>query len=138
MDQLVVERLERDWRTKLDIWPDGKVEGNPIKSDNERLPTNKLRKKTQPRTPPSLEISSVAKARYFTGSSYGKGIAEWRKMEPDKWINSPSNILGMCTTRDPMKPNSSKRKMGSLIILLGLECHMFETEEQTFPASYAN
>ena len=46
MDQLVVERLERDWRTKLDIWPDGKVEGNPIKSDNERLPTNKLRKKT--------------------------------------------------------------------------------------------
>ena len=47
MDQLAAERSKRDWRNKLNNWPDGKVEGNPIKSDNERLPTNKLRKETQ-------------------------------------------------------------------------------------------
>lgn len=49
MDQLAVERSERDWRGKLDIWPDGKADGNPAKSDNDRLPTNKLSKEKQER-----------------------------------------------------------------------------------------
>jgi hypothetical protein len=40
----------------------------------------------------------------------------------------------MGSTRDPMKPNACKETTGSLffiIIQLGLECHMFETKDET-------